>query len=297
MLKKASNYNEKERFMYTKQKLKFISGLVLLFLPLISYAQCNARLDKVEHIFDDFDQYHALQKVDAKKQLRINVVNDAQCQLHIILSSENHAQLRGDSQHISYVFSSNAQQLLSSSTTRLQLIESAADIELLIPAGTPVKAGLYTDRLQIKLFDQNSLLLDERQLDIETAIAPRTSISVLGYNTFAHTINLGELIPQHEYTMLPSLQVVTNSDIKLRVSSDNNGRLLHNLYQQKYAIDYNLSIAGNWLSLSQETQQSFSYTGQTVFLLPLKVQLANFKELAAGEYSDTIRFKISPLNY
>lgn len=292
-----SNYSEKERFMSIKYIITLISGLALLIVPCISHAQCDGQLGKVEHVFDDFDQYHALQKVDAKKQLRVNVINDEQCELHIILSSENQAQLRGIFQSIAYQFRSNAQQLLSSSISHLQLIDSKADVELFIPAGTPVKAGLYTDRLQIKLYDQNKQLLDERQFDIETQIAPRTSLSVLGYNTFAHTINLGELIPRQTYTMLPSLQVVTNSDIKLRVSSDNKGKLIHSLYKQRYAIDYNLNIAGNWLSLSQDTQHKFSFEGKTVFLLPLKIQLANFKEQAAGEYKDTIRFQISPLHY
>ena len=263
--------------MYTKQTVTFISGLALLLLPYISYAQCDARLDNIDHLFDDFDQYHALQKVDAKKQLRINVINDEQCQLHIILTSENQAQLRGAFQSIAYQFRSDTQQLVSSSISRLQLVESTAEVKLLIPSGTPVKAGLYTDRLQIKLYDQNNQLLDERQL--------------------ANTINLGELIPLQEYAMLPSLQVVTNSDIQLRVSSDNKGKLVHSMYQQQYAIDYNLDLAGNWLGLAQDTNKTFSYAGQTVFLLPLKIQLADFQEQAAGEYSDTIRFQISPLNY
>ena len=292
-----SNYNEKEKFMSIKHTITLISGLALLIVPCISYAECDGLLGKVEHIFDDFEQYHALQKVDAKKQLRVNVINDEQCQLHIILSSENQAQLRGAFQSIAYQFRSNAQQLLSSSISRLQLIDSTVEVELFIPAGTPVKSGLYTDRLQIKLYDQNKQLLDERQLDIETQIAPRTSLSVLGYNTFAHTINLGGLTPGQTYTMLPSLKVVTNSDIKLRVSSDNKGKLIHSLYKQKYAIDYSLELAGNWLNLSQDTQHTFSYEGQTVFLFPLKIQLANFKEQAAGEYKDTIRFQISPLHY
>jgi hypothetical protein len=283
--------------MYNKKLITLMSSVALLFVTHFSYGQCNARLNKVEHIFDNFDQYHALQKVDAKKQLRFHVINDEQCQLHIILSSENQTQLRGAFQTIAYQFRSNAQQLLSSSTSRLPLIDSKAEVELFIRAGVPVKSGVYSDRLQIKLYDKNKQLLDERQLDIETQIAPRTSLSVLGYNTFAHTINLGELTPRQTYTMLPSLQVVTNSDIKLRVSSDNKGKLIHSLYQQQYAIDYSLDMAGNWLTLSQDTQHTFSYEGQTVFLLPLKIQLADFKEQAAGKYSDTIRFQISPLHY
>ena len=149
----------------------------------------------------------------------------------------------------------------------------------------------------MKLYDQGSKLLDEREYSIQENIAPRTSLSVLGYNTFSNTINLGELIPSKEYTMLPSLQVVTNSDVQLSVSSDNNGKLIHSFYRDKYAINYSLDLAGSWLQLDNLSQHKFTYSGQTVYLLPLKIQLNDFERQAAGEYSDTIRFQISPLNY
>ena len=272
-------------------------GLVLFFVTNICVAQCSAKIDKVEHIFDNFDQYHSLQTTDAKKQLRISVVDDEKCQPYIVLKSENQGKLKGIFQSIAYRHSSNAQQLLSSSIIRLELIDSRAELELLIPSGTPVKAGIYRDRLQINLYDKNNSLLDELQLNIDTNITPRTNLSVLGYNTLSNTISLGELTPRQKYSMVPSLQVVTNSDVKLRVSSDNKGKLVHSIYNHRYAIDYYLDLAGNELQLSQDIEQIYSYDGQTVFLLPLRIHLADFKEQAAGEYSDVIRFQISPLNY
>ncbi|MEM5509647.1 hypothetical protein WNY98_12275 [Pseudoalteromonas sp. AS71] len=283
--------------MSTKKVVTSMIGLVLLYVPYMSFAQCNAKIDKVEHIFDNFEQYYSLQTTDAKKQLRISVVDDEKCQLHIILKSENQGKLKGVFQTIAYRYSSNAQQLLSSSISRLEFIDSKAEIELLIPSGTPVKAGIYKDRLQVELYDQNNNFLDELQLDIDTNIAPRTNLSVLGYNTLSSTISLGELTPRQTYSMLPSLQIVTNSDVKLRISSDNKGKLVHSIYKHRYDIDYYLDMAGNELHLSQDIEQAYSYNGQTVFLLPLRIHLADFREQAAGEYSDTIRFQISPLNY
>lgn len=283
--------------MLTKKVVNSMIGWVLLYLPYMCFAQCNAKIDKVEHIFDNFDQYYSLQTTDAKKQLRISVVDDEECQLHVILKSENQGRLKGVFQNIAYRYSSNAQQLLSSSISRLEFIDSKAEIELLIPSGTPVKAGIYKDRLQVKLYDQNNNFLDELQLDIDTNIAPRTNLSVLGYNTLSSTISLGELTPRQTYSMLPSLQIVTNSDVKLRVSSDNKGKLVHSIYKHRYDIDYYLDMAGDELHLSQDIEQVYSYNGQTVFLLPLRIHLSDFREQAAGEYSDTIRFQISPLNY
>lgn len=283
--------------MSIKKAVTTMIGLVLFFVTNICVAQCSAKIDKVEHIFDNFDQYHSLQTTDAKKQLRISVVDDEKCQPYIVLKSENQGKLKGIFQSIAYRHSSNAQQLLSSSIIRLELIDSRAELELLIPSGTPVKAGVYRDRLQINLYDKNNSLLDELQLNIDTNITPRTNLSVLGYNTLSNTISLGELTPRQTYSMLPSLQVVTNSDVKLRVSSDNKGKLVHSIYNHRYAIGYYLDLAGNELQLSQDIEQIYSYDGQTVFLLPLRVHLADFKEQAAGEYSDVIRFQISPLNY
>ncbi|MBH0037743.1 hypothetical protein [Pseudoalteromonas sp. SWN166] len=283
--------------MYNKKVSLLLGGLALfIFTPLI-HAQCAARFDKVEHIFDDFESYHALQQVDAKKELRVSVINDESCQLHMVLTSENQTQLQGQFQSVPYQIKSTQSQLISTSSLRLNFIESSTTLTLLIPSGTPIKSGMYTDRLQMKLYDQGNKLLDEREYNIEESIAPRTSLSVLGYNTFSNTINLGELIPGKEYTMLPSLQVVTNSDIQLSVSSDNNGKLIHSLYKDKYAINYSLDLAGSWLELNNVSKHKFSYSGQTVYLLPLKIQLDDFERQAAGEYSDIIRFQISPLNY
>lgn len=283
--------------MYNKKVSLLLGGLALfIFTPLI-HAQCAARFDKIEHIYDDFESYHALQQVDSKKELRISVTNDESCQLQLVLTSENQAQLKGQFQSIPYEMQSIQSKLVSSSTLKLNFTDSSTILTLVLPSGTPIKAGIYSDRLQMKLYDQGSKLLDEREYSIQENIVPRTSLSVLGYNTFSNTINLGELIPSKEYTMLPSLQVVTNSDVQLSVSSDNNGKLIHSLYRDKYAINYSLDLAGSWLQLDNLSQHKFTYSGQTVYLLPLKIQLNDFERQAAGEYSDTIRFQISPLNY
>ncbi|XQF93388.1 hypothetical protein ACOBV9_05350 [Pseudoalteromonas espejiana] len=229
--------------------------------------------------------------------MRISIVDDEKCQPYILLKSENQGRLKGLFQSIPYSYSSNAQQLLRSSIIRLEFIDSKAELELLISSGVPIKAGIYKDRLHINLYDKNNNLLDERQLDIDTDIIPRTNISVLGYNTSSNTISLGELTPRKTYSMLPSLQVVTNSDVKLRVSSENRGKLVHSIYKNRYAIHYNLDLDGNEFHLNQSLEKIYSYDGQTMLLLPLRIHLEDFKDQAAGEYSDVIRFQISPLNY
>jgi len=260
-------------------------------------AQCDAKLDTITHIYDDFQNYRAFQSTDAKKELKINVIDGENCQLYMTITSENLGRLTGAFQHIEYQIKNNDNALINSSISRSNFIDSSTNITLIIPAGTQAKSGSYSDRLEMELYDSNNILLDERQFDVGINIAASTSISVLGYNAFANTVNLGELVSGQVYQMLPSLQVVTNSDIQLQVSSENKGTLQHSFYKEKYAINYNMSLSGQWIELKQVTHHKFSYTGETFFLLPLKVQLDNFERLAAGEYTDTIRFQISPLNY
>lgn len=283
--------------MYSKNISLFFGALLMLSLATSVSAQCTAKFDKVDHIYDDFESYHALQKVDAKKELRISILNNENCKPYLVLTSENQVQLKGQFQSVAYQIKSSQSYAIGSTSLKANFNDSSVTLILLIPPGTPVKAGIYSDRLQLKLYSSDNQLLDELEYNIEENITPKTSLSLLGYNTFANTINLGELISGNDYSMLPSLQVVTNSDIQVSVRSDNNGKLVHNLYKDKYAINYSLEFAGNRLDLSNISKHKFSYSGKTVFLLPLKVKLDDFKRQAAGEYSDVIRFQISPLNY
>ncbi|MEL0611529.1 hypothetical protein [Marinomonas arenicola] len=283
--------------MYTKKLSLWVAGVVFLGLSQMTYANCNAKIGTIKHLSDDFEHYHAQQANDAKKRLHISVRDTQDCQLYMVLTSKNQNQLKGQFQAIPYYVRSDSQQTISSSVTRLNFVDSSADIELRIRAGTPVKAGDYSDRLELKLYGNNNSLLDEREFEIQETILPRTSLSVVGYSSSSNVINLGELVSGKEYNMLPTFKVVTNADVQLSVSSENRGHLIHTLYKKKYAIDYFLSLEGDRLNLLGETKRTFAYKGQTVFLLRLGMQLGEFQRQAAGEYSDTIRFHVAPLNY
>jgi hypothetical protein len=283
--------------MYTKKLPLWIVSVVFLGFSHIAYADCTAKIGAIKHLSDDFEHYHAQQPNDAKKRLHISVRDTQDCQLYMVLTSNNQNQLKGQFQAIPYYVKSDIQQTISSSVTRLNFVDSSADIELRIRAGTPVKAGDYSDRLELKLYDINNSLLDEREFEIKETILPRTSLSVVGYSSSSNVINLGELVSGKEYNMLPTFKVVTNADVQLSVNSENSGRLIHSLYKNKYTIDYFLSLDGDRVNLIGESKRTFAYKGQTVFLLRLGMQLGEFQRQAAGEYSDTIRFHVTPLNY
>ena len=122
-------------------------------------------------------------------------------------------------------------------------------------------------------------------------------LSFLGYNSANTSIDLGELIPQKEYSLLPSLQVVANTDITMTIWSEHNGKLIHELYQSSYAINYSLALTGDYVELNHAMKRRFLFTKQTDFLIPLKIKLTAFSNQAAGQYQDTIRFQVSPQAY
>ncbi len=281
--------------MYIKIVYLAIS-IVLLSIANRVNAQCDASIGEIAYLFDDLSFYHVKSQNDAEKTIRVDTINTTDCTLYFSLSSQNQGALKGNSQFINYQIRLE-NQLLSKTNNQVKLNNNSVDIRLVIPAGTPVKAGYYTDRLQLKLYDENKQSLDEVEIEIETTIQPRTSLSLLGYNTFSSTVFLGELRPAEKYTMLPSLQIVTNTDIQLNVTSENKSRLIHTVFSTRYGINYTLQLGSEEINLAKASNLNFAYSGQSEFFIPLSIQLEDFTRQAAGEYSDVIRFQISPLNY
>ncbi|SHG42540.1 hypothetical protein SAMN02745753_03916 [Marinomonas polaris DSM 16579] len=283
--------------MYINKIRLIFSGMIFLMLPQYVIAQCDARIGEIRHLYDDFESYYSSQPSPARKEFRINLVNDNNCNAYMILTTENQYRLKGQFQYIKYQIRSNNQNFILPSRARFNFVDSTADIDLLIPVGAVVRAGAYTDNLLIKLFDDNNTLLDEKYVEIQEDIISRASISILGYNSHSSNVYLGELIPSKEYSMLPSFKVITNTDVRLNVYSENRGELRHGVYKAKYAISYFINLDGEWVSLKQNYSRVFSYNRKDDFFINLKMRIDDFKKQAAGEYTDILRFQISPLNY
>ncbi|WP_421855000.1 hypothetical protein [Marinomonas sp.] len=274
-----------------------VSSIFLLIIPQYVIAQCDAKIGEIRHLYDDFESYYSSQKSPARKEIRVSIINDNDCNAYMLLSTENQSQLKGQFQSIDYQIRSDSQKLILPLNTRFTFIDSATNINLFIPVGTIVRAGKYTDRFVLKLFGDNNALLDEKYVEIQEDMPARASLSILGYNARSSNVYLGELIPNKEYNMLPTFKVTTNTDVKLHIFSDNKGELRHRIYKTKYAIGYFLSLDGEIVNLKQDYNRVFSYNGRNDFLMDLKVRLDDFRNQAAGEYTDVLRFQISPLNY
>ncbi len=297
MLLQMNSYKEKEPFMCINKVRLVVNCVFLLIIPQYVFAQCDAKIGEIRHLYDDFESYYSSQKNPARKEIRVNLTNDNACNAYMLLSTENQSQLKGQFQSIRYQIRNDSQKLILPFNTRFTFIDSATNINLLIPVGTIVRAGKYQDKLVLKLFDGNDTLLDEKYLEIQEDIPARASLSILGYNTGSSNVYLGELIPNKEYNMLPTFKVITNTDVKLYISSENRGELRHRIYKSKYTIGYFLSLDGGLVNLKQDYNRVFSYNGRNDFLMELRIRLDDFRNQAAGEYTDVLRFQISPLNY
>ncbi len=283
--------------MYIKRILSVALLIYALFYTSACFGQCSAKIQRIEHLFDNLQDYQTLQNQDAEKQIKVIIEGDTSCSYYLQVSSENNQQLHGQYQHIPYFIGNSTSIFNNSSVNNLAISDNTTDLRFVIAKGSIARAGQYQDTVKLVLKSQFHEVVDELDYDLDVSIPTHVALSFLGYNSANTSIDLGELIPQKEYSLLPSLQVVANTDITMTIWSEHNGKLIHELYQSSYAINYSLAITGDYVELNHAMKRRFLFTKQTDFLIPLKIKLAAFSNQAAGQYQDTIRFQVSPQAY
>ncbi len=283
--------------MYIKRFLFSALLINALFYTSACFGQCFAKIQRIEHLFDNLQDYRTLQNQDAEKQIKVIIEGDTSCSYYLQVSSENNQQLRGQYQHIPYFIGNSSSIFNNSSVNNLAISDNTTDLRFVIAKGSIARAGQYQDTVKLVLKSQFHEVVDELDYDLDVLIPTHVALSFLGYNSANTSIDLGELIPQKEYSLLPSLQVVANTDITMTIWSEHNGKLIHELYQSSYAINYSLALTGDYVELNHAMKRRFLFTKQTDFLIPLKIKLAAFSNQAAGQYQDTIRFQVSPQAY
>mgnify|MGYP000389175655 FL=1 len=283
--------------MYIKRFLFSALLINALFYTSACFGQCSAKIQRIEHLFDNLQDYRTLQNQDAEKLIKVIIEGDTSCSYYLQVSSENNQQLRGQYQHIPYFIGNSSSIFNNSSVNNLAISDNTTDLRFVIAKGSIARAGQYQDTVKLVLKSQFHEVVDELDYDLDVSIPTHVALSFLGYNSANTSIDLGELIPQKEYSLLPSLQVVANTDITMTIWSEHNGKLIHELYQSSYAINYSLALTGDYVELNHAMKRRFLFTKQTDFLIPLKIKLAAFSNQAAGQYQDTIRFQVSPQAY
>ncbi|MDC3188370.1 hypothetical protein NQU96_01330 [Pseudoalteromonas elyakovii] len=283
--------------MFIKRFLNVVFLILTLFITAECFGQCSAKIQRIEHLFDNLQEYRAQQNQDAEKQVKVFIEGDTNCSYYLQVLSENNQQLLGQYQHIPYFIGNSNSLLSNTSLNNLAISDNSITLRFVIARGVIARAGQYQDTVKLMLKNQFNEALDERDYDFDVTIPTHLALSFLGYNSASTSIDLGELIPQKEYSLLPSLLVVANTDIAMTIWSENKGKLVHEFYQNNYTINYSLALAGDYIELHHAMKKSFLFTKQTDFLIPLKIKLAAFSNQAAGQYQDTIRFQISPQVY
>ena len=104
-------------------------------------------------------------------------------------------------------------------------------------------------------------------------------------------LDLGELYPGLQQRF--GLQLRSNTEVDLELFSQNSGELRRKSDTES-KINYNLVIAGKTLNMNQPGQvllpADLSTNGTTS---PLSIKIDDFDKAPAGDYSDTITFRIS----
>tara|TARA_R110000772_G_scaffold52955_6_gene121281 strand:+ start:91 stop:996 length:906 start_codon:yes stop_codon:yes gene_type:complete len=108
----------------------------------------------------------------------------------------------------------------------------------------------------------------------------------------ASLVRLGEIEPGMQRSL--GLQVRANTDVDVEVSSQNKGRLVRRSGRDGGSIGYKLDIGGSTVDLGGVSAHvlpaSVRLQGQTS---RIGIQVDNFENAPAGEYRDTILFRIS----
>lgn len=278
--------------MYSK------SLLFLSVLSVNSFAQCDARFANISQNNDDIAVYRQSQSYDSKIEFSVKAINNDQCQLKVMVESENHSFFISDNNRFEFFIESSTTNTGSVKQPIFNIEQLELAVNLTLKSGTFVKAGAYSDMLTFRLLDDKQQELDVQEISVNTLIEPNVSLSLLGFNSTDHTVQLGELYSGQEYTNLPTLKVVTNSDVQMTIDSQNAGFLQNTLYKQQYQIDYQLNVNQTWYELNKAQLLTIksSVSSADVFL-PLKVLVKDISKRPAGSYEDTIRISISPLHY
>ncbi|WP_287242180.1 hypothetical protein [Pseudoalteromonas sp.] len=281
--------------MFNNIKLAQLIILISLGMTLSCYAECDGEIKQVEHGFDSLHNYKPNQ--DAEKFVTVKVSANNDCQYYLVLESQTNFQLTGQFREIPYYIKDEQSGLSNSPFKKFNITDDKASLGFVIISGTVVKAGNYTDRLKIVMKNQHNEIVDEYDFDIDLKIPSNISLSFLGYSGTNATVNLGELKATEEYSLLPSLHIVANIDVIIRVDSQHLGKLKHETHDDKFAIDYKLAISNEYFELKSPITKQISIAEGDEVLLPLKIKLADFSNLAAGRYSDIIRFQVNPVSY
>jgi len=176
------------------------------------------------------------------------------------------------------------------------------DVDFLIDNSIVAPAGSYRERLFVRITNLDTgINCDDRQaFDIVLDVPPRAQLNIAGTRgDFDRSLGL----PMIDFGALATgvtktvfLQVRSNSDLELRISSDNGGTMVLESGDIDARVPYEAFLNSQAIDLSSQfiTQApaADTYEGRS---LPLEFTVGSVSGVPSGEYTDTVIVEVSGL--
>ena len=180
--------------------------------------------------------------------------------------------------------------------------ESQVELDLLfrIPASVYAEAGQFTLRLDVEIFDADSLesVSDVFQLSLDANVEKRLQTNIAGTRgsyedgvTFS-VIDFEKLTTNESRRVF--IQVRGNAPANIKVSSENDGRMKHEEREDTY-VDYSVVVDGESSTLESPLElQRIVASDLEGSAYPMTVTIGNVDSSYAGAYQDLITIDVSP---
>jgi len=283
---------------------RFLAGFVVSTgLAIPAALACNGQLDVGSQLVAT--GYSPFDPADKQNIVRISVENTSEesCRFGIGFDyTANGGQLGGQ---LSYQLSYEGRSLLGSPANvpnpDLMLDVGGGerrtlDLKFVVSRGQFVTPGDYEDGIKVSLFSKSDgkfTELSKRDVVLVQRVAPEVSISIAGAGQKT-TLDFGVLT--QGATRDVKLSARSNTDYKLIVASDNNGKLglTPPVSGNDWTVDYNAKLDGSALDLQRDKWSTSALAVAAGGLVEhnLEVTIGETDAKRAGTYKDVLTIVI-----
>jgi len=283
---------------------RFLAGFVVSTgLSMSAALACDGKLDVGSRLVAT--GYSPFDPADKQNIIRISVENTSEqsCRFGIGFDYSATGGKLGD--ELSYQLSYKGSSLLgspvndSSPDLRLDVeagVRRTLDLKFVVSKGQFVRPGDYEDSIKVSLFsksDKNFTELSKQDVVLVQKVAPDFSISIAGAGQKT-TLDFGVLT--QGATRDVKLSTRSNTDYKLTVASDNNGklRLTPPVSGKDWTVDYDAKLGSSTLNLERDKWSTSALAVDKGGLVEhnLEVTIGSTDAKRAGTYKDVLTIVI-----
>ena len=274
-----------------------------------SFSQCELVISEVsqrtQNKYDPLSSYDYLQPI----ALKIRNVGSKTCSGTIGFQSStgSDALTGGNSDSLSYLLvgeynlNSVLFNPLQQSQARLSInLKGGRSVQfnprLYIPRGQSATSGQYDSQIDIVFLEHGKSFEKRMAFHFGAYVRASVQANFVGVDRLRErgrhgVVKLGELTPGLRRTI--GLQLRSNSNVDVSISSENHGALAHNSLAD-IGIGYNMRIGGHDINLSSREEivlpADLSRDGLTN---SIEVELDDYGNAPAGRYGDLIHVRVS----